>query len=233
MTCLDLAARTAQTGRASPVTRRFRIIGLAFLVGVPVGLLVHGQELPPTILAALDIDAPSGPMTCILLLGYALLLAIPFVPSAEIGLAVLLLLGSAMAPSVYAATILGLTIAFAAGRYAHLFMRRTAQGENLQTPDAIAVLHARFRNRPILRRILQFRGLAFIALINMPGNTVLGGGGGIAMAVGYSRTLTFREFLICAAVAVAPVPTLFLVADQIGLEIWVRDWMARVFAPLL
>ena len=70
-------------------------------------------------------------------------------------------------------------------------------------------------------------------MINMPGNTVLGGGGGIAMAIGYSRTLTFREFLICAAVAVAPVPTLFLVADHIGLEIWVRDWLAHPFAPPL
>lgn len=233
MTCLDPAARIAQTDKAALMMRRFRMIGLAILFAASVLLLARWLDLPSTVMAELDVEMPSAAMTWVLLLGYVLLLAIPFVPSAEIGLAVMLVMGSSMALPVYAATILGLTIAFAAGRQAHLYRRSHVKNDALQTPDAIAVLHEKLRGRPILRRSLRFRGLALIAMINMPGNTVVGGGGGIAMAVGYSRILTFSEFLSCAAVAVAPVPTLFLVADQIGLEIRVRDWVAHLFAPSL
>ncbi len=233
MTCLDPAARTAQTDKEALVMRRFRMIGLAILVAASVLLLARWLERPATAMAELEVEMLSPAMTWIILLIYVLLLAIPFLPSAEIGLAVMLVVGSAMALPVYAATILGLTIAFIAGRHAHLYRRGHVKDDALRTPDAIAVLHEKLRGRPILRRSLRFRGLALIAMINMPGNTVIGGGGGIAMAVGYSRILTFREFLIWVAVAVAPVPTLFLVADQTDLEIRVRDWVAHLFAPLL
>lgn len=51
-----------------------------------------------------------------LLLAYALLIAVPFMPGVEIGISLLLLKGAAIAPFVYLATILGLLLAFAAGR---------------------------------------------------------------------------------------------------------------------
>ncbi|WP_239322009.1 hypothetical protein [Epibacterium sp. Ofav1-8] len=209
------------------------MIGLAFLVGGAVCLLLRWLELPSTVMAEFKTGTPSASITWILLLGYVLLLAIPFVPSAEMGLAILLVLGPSMALPVYVATILGLTIAFTAGRQAHVYRRSNVKDDAMEPTPAIAILHERFRDRPILRRILRFRGLSLIAMINMPGNTVVGGGGGIAMAVGYSRTLAFKEFLLCAAVAVAPVPTLFLIADQLGLEAWLRDWMERLLAPPL
>ena len=41
---------------------------------------------------------------------------------------------------------------------------------------------------------------------------MIGGGGGIAMAVGYSRTFAYPAFLACTAIAVAPVPALVLLA---------------------
>jgi hypothetical protein len=62
-------------------------------------------------------------------------------------------------------------------------------------------------------------------LINMPGNTVIGGGGGIAMAVGYSRTFTYPGFLACAAVAVAPVPALVLLAEVTGFGERLSQWL--------
>ena len=92
------------------------MIGLAILVGASVLLLVRWLELPATVMAELEVEMLSPAMTWIILLIYVLLLAIPFLPSAEIGLAVMLVLGSSMALPVYAATILGLTIAFAAGQ---------------------------------------------------------------------------------------------------------------------
>ncbi|MCP1168095.1 hypothetical protein NHG85_06065, partial [Limimaricola sp. ASW11-118] len=50
-----------------------------------------------------------------LLLVYAVVLAIPFVPGAEIGLALLMAHGASAAPFVWGATALGLLIAYAAG----------------------------------------------------------------------------------------------------------------------
>ncbi len=226
MTRLEPAMRSVGIGKAKLVLRCARPIGLALMVGVVVWAL----GLPATLLAELEIGMQSLSMVWIILLLYVVLLAVPFVPSAEIGLAVMLALGSSMAVPVYAATVLGLTIAFIAGRHAHLYRRGNGTGDALRTPDGIALLQERFRNRPTLQHLLRFRGLAFIVMINMPGNTVVGGGGGIAMAVGYSRSLTFRQFLVCVTVAVAPVPAFFVAADLIGLESSVRDWLDHIFA---
>ena len=55
-------------------------------------------------------------LIAVLVLAYALLIAVPFVPGIEIGLALLALRGSEVAPIVYVATIAGLMLAFGAGR---------------------------------------------------------------------------------------------------------------------
>ena len=47
---------------------------------------------------------------------FVILLAIPFVPGAEIGLTLLAVFGAAIAPLVYGATVLALVIAFLIGR---------------------------------------------------------------------------------------------------------------------
>ncbi|WP_299627780.1 hypothetical protein [uncultured Tateyamaria sp.] len=221
------AMRTVWTGKASIMTRHCRKIGLALLIAAALWFLLSTIGMSSALVARLETGLPVAYVGWAVLLVYVILLAIPFVPSAEIGVAVMLALGSSMAIPVYAATILGLTIAFEIGRLGHRYRLGDAGGKGLQTSDVLTILQERFRERPVLRRILRFRGLAVIVMINMPGNTVLGGGGGIAMVLGYSRTLTFRGFFACAAVAVAPVPALFLVADTIGLEAWMHEWLGR------
>jgi hypothetical protein len=47
---------------------------------------------------------------------YSLLLAIPFVPGAEIGLALFAMLGPAIAVLVYVCTVVGLSLSFVVGR---------------------------------------------------------------------------------------------------------------------
>ena len=47
--------------------------------------------------------------------------------------------------------------------------------------------------------------------LNLPGNTLVGGGGGIAMVAGLSGLVSPLGFLVTVAVAVAPIPLLFLV----------------------
>lgn len=227
MTLFEHTSRRLWTPKTSNMTRHFRKLGLALLLAAALWLLVSMLGVSSSLIARLETGMPMAYIGWAVLIVYVILLAIPFVPSAEIGLAVMLTLGSSMAIPVYAATVLGLSIAFAIGRLTHRHRLGNAGGKAPQTTDVLAALHQRFRERPVLQRILRFRGLAVIVMINMPGNTVLGGGGGIAIAIGYSRTLTFKGFLACAAVAVAPVPTLFLVADLIGLETWIHEWLER------
>ena len=54
--------------------------------------------------------------------------------------------------------------------------------------------------------LLRQRYLALALLLNMPGNFVLGGGGGIAMMAGLSRVFSPPLFLLMTMLAVAPVP---------------------------
>jgi hypothetical protein len=47
-------------------------------------------------------------------------------------------------------------------------------------------------------------------LFNLPGNTIIGDGGGIALIAGMSRLFPFPKFVFLVCVAITPVPLLFL-----------------------
>ena len=50
--------------------------------------------------------------------------------------------------------------------------------------------------------------LAIAILVNLPGNYILGGGGGIAIACGTRRRISWKGFLVTIILAVSPVPLL-------------------------
>ena len=56
--------------------------------------------------------------------------------------------------------------------------------------------------------LLRHRYVALAVAINLPGNFLIGGGGGIALVAGLSRLFSFGGFLLTIAIAVAPVPLL-------------------------
>ena len=156
-----------------------------------------------------------------LLLAYAALIAIPFVPGIEIGLALLALRGAEIAPFVYAATLAGLSIAYLAGRripldriergFAGIGMHRAA--------DSVAALKPLSERRRLA--LLRARMPAFLAdtavrwryvmlglLLNLPGNAILGGGGGICLVAGLSGVYAPRATVLTLALAIAPLPLL-------------------------
>lgn len=150
---------------------------------------------------------------------YAVLIAIPFVPSVEIGLGLILVLGADLAPLVYLFTIVGLTLAFVAGRmipesgiqkfFEELSLSRASELMKrlrpLSTDERLSLLvsHAPKRLVPTL---IRHRYIAVAIALNIPGNTIIGGGGGIALVSGMSRLFRFWAFLLMLCVAVAPVP---------------------------
>lgn len=165
----------------------------------------YGWAMPGLLLAALVL--------------YALLIAIPFVPGVEIGLSVLAAGGPATAPLVWLATAAGLTLAYVAGclvppgwlrrmltdlqlvRAAHL----VARFEALPPEGRIRLVHSLLPEK-YCGWIVRFRYLNLAVLINIPGNSVIGGGGGIAFVSGLSGTFRMPLAVLTIALATAPVP---------------------------
>lgn len=212
---------------AGPTLRRRWVTGPVILFVALAAMVATRLEVSPMLSALLDEAASSHSAIWSLLFLYTILLTLPFVPGAEVGLALLLVFGAAMAWPVYVATVLALSIAFAVGRLVSGARGPASFGKVPLTSDAVTSRLEGLRNRPWIHGLIRFRWLALALLINMPGNTVIGGGGGIAMAVGYSRTFAYPAFLACTAIAVAPVPALVLLAEFAGLGERLGRWLAH------
>ncbi|KUF11570.1 hypothetical protein AVJ23_07370 [Pseudoponticoccus marisrubri] len=170
----------------------------------------------------------------LLLIGYALLLALPFVPGIEIGLALLMMRGAEVAPFVWTATAAGLSLAFLVGRAlpaawiaASLQDLRCdrAAALVLRLEDEPQALRLRFlsQNAPATLRPVLDRGrhLGLALLLNLPGNALIGGGGGIALLAGVSRLFRTWAALTTLALATLPVPLLVWLAGP-GILPWTR-----------
>ncbi|MEO9574202.1 MAG: hypothetical protein ABJ263_18370 [Tateyamaria sp.] len=150
---------------------------------------------------------------------YVVSLALPFVPGAEIGMALLAAFGSSIVPLIYVATITSMMLAYAIGRFlpigmlentlATLRMQRAAhlvaQAAPLSQEERLSML---LEGQPprILRFALRYRYIAVALAVNTPGNSIIGGGGGIMMMAGLSGLFSPVATLLTIMIAVAPVP---------------------------
>ena len=158
---------------------------------------------------------------------YAVLIAIPFVPGVEIGLSVLAAGGAEIAPLVWLSTTLGLTLAYVVGckvplKWLHrvlldLHLVRAAQVvarfEALPPNGRVAFVNALLPQK-YYGWIVRFRYVNLAVLINIPGNSIIGGGGGIALISGLSGMFRAPLTVLTIALATAPVP----------LAIWLFGW---------
>ena len=85
----------------------------------------------------------------------------------------------------------------------------TQQLGPLSAPERLEFLTERAPSR-ILPFLLRHRYLALLVVLNLPGNSIIGGGGGIALLAGISGIYRFPAFLLTVLLAVAPVPLVFL-----------------------
>ncbi|TDI91739.1 MAG: hypothetical protein E2O65_11300 [Gammaproteobacteria bacterium] len=103
----------------SSVRRRWRIL---FIVGLVVAFIVCVNLFARWLGHQLEIEVRPGNdrmihgIIIISLIIYTILIAIPFVPSVEVGWGLMLLLGADLAPLVYLFTVVGLTASFLGGR---------------------------------------------------------------------------------------------------------------------
>lgn len=161
------------------------------------------------------------------LLVFVLAAAIPFVPGAEIGFALLLIFGGKASPIVYAGMVCALLLSYCVGRFVPLpplsslarwlGLTRVAgfTGELADTPAEArgALVSSRLSGR-FGRTVLRNRYVVLVVLLNTPGNSVLGGGGGLAFTAGVSGLYRFWPYLLCVLIAVAPIPLAFVLLGR-------------------
>jgi hypothetical protein len=155
----------------------------------------------------------------IALLLYILLMATPFMPGLEVGMAVMFLFGSKSALLVYFCTIVALSISYTIGRYfplriVHRLLKwlclekaseLVIELEPLAQQERLEYLSGKAPSR-ITPFLLKHRFVTIAVLLNLPGNALIGGGGGIGLVVGMSRLVPFRTYVLVMAIAVSPVP---------------------------
>lgn len=160
---------------------------------------------------------------------YSVLIAIPFVPGVEIGLLLIGMLGPAIVFLVYVCTLAGLSASFVVGRLVPLNgliriledLRLTrasqllARIQPMDMEERLAFLASKAPNRAV-PFLLRHRYLALAVVINLPGNIVVGGGGGIALVAGASRLYSWPGFLATICVAVSPLPlAIFIFGESV------------------
>jgi len=200
---------------AAQIARIVLRLGLFLALAYGVHMLVDWA----TALTAKGHPGAQTGMLVMLLLIYALLIAVPFVPGIEIGLSLLMLEGAWIAPFIYGATVIGLLLAYSAGErmpysrlhrlFADLHMHRVCslldRLQPLDRAERVNLLRDR-APRWLRPSVARYRYLLLAVLINVPGNAFFGGGGGILFLAGFSRMFRPVAMALTIALAVAPVP---------------------------
>lgn len=159
---------------------------------------------------------------------YVLLLSLPFVPGVELGVLLMCVFGKEGIVFVYFATIAGLSLAFFIGRllpkeWIESRLSNFGFSQNCDnSADEIGAmldhlsLNRKRRQKRLWSLLSRYRYLMIGVLFNAPGNYLIGGGGGISLVCGISRSITWKWFLLTVILAVLPVPLLaFLGAIQL------------------
>lgn len=155
---------------------------------------------------------------------FGLLVAIPFVPGVELGITLIAMFGPPIVFLVYLSTLIGLSISFIIGRlislrslvtlFENLKLKRSSQllnkVEPLKMEDRLGFLISQAPSR-LVPFLIRHRYIALAILVNLPGNILIGGGGGISLIAGASRLFSLPGFLITIALAVSPVPLAILI----------------------
>jgi hypothetical protein len=215
----EVRQSTARTPKAK------RLLKLSLVVGLLVLLNYGGRVVVEQINFQLWPEHENLMVTafwfCVAV--YVLWMAIPFVPGIELGLALMVMLGARGVVLVYLCTLLSLSLSFAVGRLIPLkvFSRflgwlhlQKAQNlvlelEPLNSEEKLDFL---LRTAPskIIPYLLRHRYLMIAVALNLPGNVIIGGGGGIGLIAGMSNLCPFPKYLLFVSLAITPLPILFL-----------------------
>lgn len=143
---------------------------------------------------------------------YSVLLMVPYMPGMEVGLIIMMVFGPMGIVGAWLSTVFGMTMAFFIGTkikktaYMQVFITRV-NALSQSNPE-------QGRLRKVLAYWLRLLSispyLSTAVLINLPGNSLIGGGGGIALTAGALSEMMLMKFVFTIALASAILPTLLL-----------------------
>lgn len=215
--------------RDGPPSRRVPYAKLAVKIGIVLALLaalyLAGSWMVERIESQLSpLYRGYGDIVLFVVTGiYILLMTVPFVPGIELGLALLMILPMKGIAVVYFSTLSALCLSFLIGQciptraigglldWLHLQRARDLieRLEPLAPREKLNLLvqMAPARAIPFL---LRHRYIAVAVAFNIPGNYLIGGGGGIGMMAGLSGLFRFPAYALMVGVAISPIPLLML-----------------------
>jgi hypothetical protein len=201
-----------------------RIFKLALLVGFLLGLNYGGSWVVEQINFQLWPEHEHLIITALWFsIGlYILWMAMPFVPGIELGLALMVMLGPRGVLLVYLCTLLSLSLSFAIGRliplnvfarlvgWLHLRKSKALilQLEPLNSEQKLDFLLQTAPSR-IVPFLVKHRYLMVALVLNLPGNALIGGGGGIGLIAGMCGMFPFHKYVLLVGIAITPLPLLF------------------------
>ena len=183
------------------ITRNGAILRTIVRIAIIVGFILLILKLLSWSMSQLDThpNLMIG-LTILLLVSYALFISIPFVPGIEIALSLMIIKGPDAAIWVYIATVCGLYLSFLVGQFvSYEYLLKIFQDLRLKRASNLLISlqpltgHQRLElirgkaPKFIKPFIVEGRYLLMAAALNLPGNAIMGGGGGILMAAGLTR----------------------------------------------
>lgn len=151
---------------------------------------------------------------------YALTLAVPFLPAVELGWMVMIAFGTPAILTIWLATPVGLLIAFSVGYW----MREWPWVRRLQAGFRDRVREAHATGSGLSASALRFVDTSMAnhpywvlaVLVNIPGNWLIGGGGGIGIVAGSSGLYHPLRYFLVLIPATGVVATLMLLGIYTG-----------------
>lgn len=202
-----------------------RWLRIALMLMIYGGLLAGGHWGSGWLFDVIGVDLGGGAQSWdlqIMVVGivlYTILMAIPFVPGLEVSLGLLAVFGPRVAVAVFAATVVALCLSYLIGKILPVGLLATLFGAlglqrakglvlRLETLDPDQRLLTLIDHAPkqIVPLLLKHRYLAIIVALNVPGNAIIGGGGGIALLASMSGLFTMPRFVVAVTLAASPVP---------------------------
>ncbi len=214
---MEPALRKNNKGRLTFLVRLLLLIGAILLLNQGTVQLFERLELAPYY------EKWGGWLLAAMAVAFIFLLSLPFVPGMELGVAMMMLFDTKGVLLVYGSTLVALSLSYLAGRLIPLWRLGRVLGwlhlrraqtfverlERLPGQERMALLLEGSSGR-LLPFLVRHRYISIAVVLNTPGNSLIGGGGGIGLLAGTSGIFSYPRYLALVAVAILPLPLLFL-----------------------
>ena len=184
----------------------YKIARLLFFIAIVIAIgyfLLGGSDK-----LAMHIQRSSTPSWVWLLLCcfiYAMVLMIPFAPGMELGVLIMAMFTTTGIVAAWMTTVIALALAFTIGRTGQHY---------LWVQRLLFLVHSK-QSLPsyiqwVRTTLAKYPYLTVALLLNIPGNTFIGGVGGIAIVAGAMGSVSLKGFIVTVAVASSFVPIVLI-----------------------